>query len=257
VTQLTGGQLLIKTLLANQVDSVFAIPGVQLDWAFDALSEAKEHIQLYVPRHEQTTTYMADGYARVRGKPGVAMVVPGPGMLNAGAGLATAVSAHSPLLFLVGQIHSTALGAGHGLLHEIKDQTAVMQALTKYNQCVRSSADIPTAVNEAISTMLGAPSGPVGVEFPHDLLEQKVATSTKISAAQPQQLPPPDPKLVAQIGQVLNQAQFPVIYAGGGVIASGASQALRAVAKKLQIPVVMSDNGLGALSARDPGLFLV
>jgi|GEM_PF-4724880 len=72
-----------------------------------------------------------------------------------------------------------------------------------------------------------------------------------------QQLPPPDPKLVAQIGQVLNQAQFPVIYAGGGVIASGASQALRAVAKKLQIPVVMSDNGLGALSARDPGLFLV
>src|SRR3989304_4533390 len=98
------------------------IPGVQLDWAVDALRERSAELRVYVPRHEQTTTYMADGYYRASGKPGVALVVPGPGVRNAGAGLATAFAANSKVLLLAGQIHSSAIGSGFGLLHEIGDQ---------------------------------------------------------------------------------------------------------------------------------------
>src|SRR5688500_1667224 len=130
--KITGGQLLAGCLARHGVDALFMIPGIQLDWAVDALRQ-QDQIRLFVPRHEQTTTYMADGYYRIGGKPGVAMVVPGPGVLNAGAGLATAYAANSKVLFIAGQIHSTAIGSGFGLLHEIKDQTGMITGLTKWN----------------------------------------------------------------------------------------------------------------------------
>src|SRR5262245_23241867 len=124
--KITGGQLLASSLASHGVDALFLIPGIQLDWAVDALRQREDRIRLFVPRHEQSTTYMADGYCRVARKPGVAMVVPGPGVLNAAAGLATAYSANSKVFLIAGQIHSTAIGAGLGLLHEIKDQTATI-----------------------------------------------------------------------------------------------------------------------------------
>src|SRR5690625_2288864 len=129
----TGGQVYAQTLLDNGVKDIFLIPGVQLDWAVEALREHGTAFNLFVPRHEQSTTYMADGYYRVSGRPGIAMVVPGPGLLNATAGLATAYSCHSKVLLLTAKIHSQGAGKGFGLLHEIPDQTAILRSLCTHD----------------------------------------------------------------------------------------------------------------------------
>src|SRR5579884_3845595 len=106
---MTGGQALVASLIEQGVDTVFGLPGVQLDWLFDALWEKRDQIKVYYTRHEQATAYMADGYARTTGKVGTSIVVPGPGLLNAMAGLATAYSASSPVLCITGQIRSDAI----------------------------------------------------------------------------------------------------------------------------------------------------
>ena len=115
----TGGQALVEQLRREGVEILFGIPGVQLDWAVDALCDAAPGMRYIVPRHEQATSYMADGYARSTGKEGVCMMVPGPGVLNALAGLATAWACSSRMLFIAGQIPSPTIGKGYGMLHEI------------------------------------------------------------------------------------------------------------------------------------------
>src|SRR5581483_12001000 len=131
---MTGGEALVAQLVLEGVTYVFGIPGVQLDWATDALRRAQDKIRYYVPRHEQTTAYMADGYARTTGRVGVCMVVPGPGVLNAAAALATAYACNSRVLCVAGQIRSNGIGRGFGLLHEIADQSAVLAGLTKWSR---------------------------------------------------------------------------------------------------------------------------
>jgi len=110
--KLTGGQALARQLVLEGITDVFGIPGVQLDWAVDGLRQLGNQIRYVVTRHEQTTAYMADGYARSTGKIGTCMVVPGPGLLNAMAGLATAYACNSRVLAIVGNIHSSGLGKG-------------------------------------------------------------------------------------------------------------------------------------------------
>ncbi|MCS7051479.1 MAG: thiamine pyrophosphate-binding protein, partial [Thermomicrobium sp.] len=101
---LTGGQALVAQLQREGIEVVFGLPGVQLDWAFDALYDARDHIRVIHTRHEQATSYMADGYARSTGKIGMCLVVPGPGLLNAIAGLATAYACNARVLCVTGQI---------------------------------------------------------------------------------------------------------------------------------------------------------
>ena len=129
---LTGGQALVQSLKREGVTTVFGLPGIQLDWAFDALWDERETIQVTHTRHEQATSYMADGYARTTGQVGVCFVVPGPGLLNASAGLATAYACSSPVLCLTGQIQSELIGRGRGVLHELPDQLATAASLTKW-----------------------------------------------------------------------------------------------------------------------------
>lgn len=248
----TGGQALVSSLIANQVEDLFLIPGIQLDWAVDALRQRSDAVRLFIPRHEQTTTYMADGYYRATGKVGAAMVVPGPGALNAGAGLATAYASNSKVLFITGQIHSTGVGKGCGLLHEIKDQTGYVRGLTKWNHMVTSPADIVPSINEAFAQLQRGRPRPVGVEVPHDFLSSQVAAQQAPAAnASPEPVADQTP-LLDQAATLLNQARFPVLYVGGGVFPGNASGDLQKLAEKLGAPVVMSDNGRGAVSDRHP-----
>src|SRR5687768_13918214 len=122
MTAMTGGQALVRSLEREGVKTVFGLPGIQLDWAFDALHEARERVRVVHVRHEQAAGYMADGAARSTGEPGVFLVVPGPGVLNASAALATAYACSAPVLCLTGQISSELIGVGRGVLHEIDDQ---------------------------------------------------------------------------------------------------------------------------------------
>ena len=117
--RMTGGEAVVAALRAHGVTTLFGLPGVQLDGLFNALHGAQDWLRVINARHEQGVAYMALGYAAATGRPGVFAVVPGPGMLNAGAALATAYTLHAPVLALVGQIASNAIGAGFGELHEL------------------------------------------------------------------------------------------------------------------------------------------
>ena len=152
---------------------MFGIPGVQLDWAVDALRKSQNAIRYMVPRHEQATSYMADGFARTTGKPGVCMVVPGPGVLNAAAGLATAYACNARVLCIAGHIHSQGIGKGYGLLHEIKDQAAVLDQVTKWRGQAQTPQDVPGLVRRAYAEMSTGRPAPVALEIPHDILSAR------------------------------------------------------------------------------------
>ena len=168
--KVTGAQALVQQLVAEGVDTIFALPGVQIMAAFDALHEYQDDIRLVHVRHEQATTYMADGYAKVTGKVGVAMAVPGPGAINAGAGLGTAYASSSPVLLISGQIDSQSLGRREGQLHEVEDQLDVFRPLTKWVHRVTRVEEIPGAVHEAFRHLKTGRPRPVELEIPPDTL---------------------------------------------------------------------------------------
>jgi acetolactate synthase-1/2/3 large subunit len=246
--QLTGGQALVRSLVREGVDTVFGLPGVQLDWAFDALYEARDSVTTYHTRHEQATAYMADGYARTTGRVGVCMMVPGPGLLNAGAGLATAYACSSPVLCLTGQVDSRAIDRGYGMLHEVPRQLEVMGSFTKWSGRALSPARIPGLVREAFARLRGGRPRPVGLEVPPDVLQQ----AEEVTLLDPASAEPGagDPDLLCQAAALLREAARPVIYSGGGTLAAGGWDELRAVAELLEAPVVMTVDGRGALSDR-------
>lgn len=245
---LTGGQALVAQLLREGVEVVFGLPGVQLDWAFDALYEARDQIRVIHTRHEQATSYMADGYARSTGKLGVCLVVPGPGVLNAMAGLATAYACNSRVLCLTGQIPSDQIDKGRGLLHEIPHQLEALRSVTKWaTRALRPDA-VPSLVHEACVQLKSGRPRPVALEIPPDVL-QKTAEVELLPPARPE-LPEPDPELVEEAARLLGQAQHPLIFAGGGVLVAEAWDELRAVAELLEAPVVLTMDGKGALDDR-------
>lgn len=129
---MTGGQVLVTSLLNEGIDTIFGLPGVQLDGAFDALYANSDRIRVVHTRHEQATAYMADGYARSTGRIGTCLVVPGPGLLNAAAGLSTAYACNSPVLCITGQIQSDLIEFGRGMLHEIPNQLTMIRSVTKH-----------------------------------------------------------------------------------------------------------------------------
>src|SRR3990172_8752378 len=142
---MTGGEALVKSLYQAGVRVVFGLPGVQIYGAVAALRD-QPGIRFITTRHEQATSYMADGYARASGGFGVALVVPGPGLLNAAAGLSTAYSASSPVLMIAGQIPRASIGKNVGLLHEINDQLDAIAPVTKWRKRILEVAEIPGAV---------------------------------------------------------------------------------------------------------------
>ena len=132
-TPMTGGEALVRSLYNEGVRVVFGLPGVQLYGVMAAL-RAEPRIRFITTRHEQATSFMADGYARAGGGFGTALVVPGPGLLNAMSGLSTAYSASSPVLIISGQIPRASIGKDIGLLHEVNDQLDCIAPVTKWHE---------------------------------------------------------------------------------------------------------------------------
>lgn len=252
--KLTGGEALIQQLEREGVTQIFGIPGVQLDYAIDALRRSKR-INFKTTRNEQSTSYMADGYARTTGKPGVCMVVPGPGVLNALAGLSTAFACNSRVLCVAGHIHSGAIGKGHGLLHEIKNQSGVFDSVTKWHGCAMSIEEIPALIRRAFDEMNSGRPGPVAVEIPQDVLMSSGEVALIDPPANFDGRAKPDAEAIRAAADLLDKAEFPVIYAGGGVLAARASKALQRLAERTGVPVIISENARGALSDRHPLAF--
>ncbi len=247
----TGGQALVASLKANGVDTIFGLPGIQLDGFFGALWEERDSIRVIHPRHEQTTGYMADGYARVTGREGVATVVPGPGLLNTTAALATAYACNSPVLMVTGQIRSDLIGVGRGALHEIPNQIGMIRSVTKHAARPVTPEAIPGAVTEAFGQLRSGRPRPVELEIPPDTLFAK-ANLPAPTAAPPRKRFAGDPDLIERAAKLLGRSKTPVIVAGGGFQRSKASEELLQLAEMLQAPVIVSSNGKGAISDRLP-----
>lgn len=249
--RMTGGEALVESLLRQGVDTIFGLPGVQLDGAFDALYDARERDDVSVihPRHEQTTAYMADGYARTTGRMGTCMVVPGPGLLNATAALSTAYACNSPVLCVTGQIQSDLIGVGRGMLHEIPNQLDMIRSVTKHAERAIKPSEVPGLVDRAVRQMWSGRVRPVEIEIPPDTLFAE-STVELLAAAPDRDRPAGDPDKLEEAARLLGNAKRPLIFSGGGVLGSGAWGELQAFAEMLEAPVVMSPNGKGALSDR-------
>jgi len=247
MARMTGGQALVKSLRNHGVDTIFGLPGVQLDGLFNALHDEGNAIRVIHTRHEQGAAYMAFGYAQSSGRVGVYTVVPGPGLLNTTAALATAYACNTPVLAVAGQIPTTAIGRGFGMLHEIPDQLSLIRGLTKWAERIDHPAQAPATIDEAFRQLNTGRPRPVEVEMAPDILTQEAEVALRDAPAA-YEAPEPDPELIDEAAVLLGGARNPMIFVGAGVF--GAQAELRELAEMLQAPVVSNRSGRGALSDR-------
>jgi acetolactate synthase-1/2/3 large subunit len=247
--RMTGGEAVVEALKKEGVEYLFSVPGVQIMGVFDALYGEKD-LRLVVVRHEQAALYMADGYARVTGKPGVGLVVPGPGVQNALAAVGTAYACSSPVLLLAGQIESRDLGKDGGALHEVNDQLDMVRPVTKWCKRVMKVEEIPGAIREAMRQMKTGRPRPTEVEIPWDTMRS--SGEVEFSPGETLQPAVADPKSLGRAAELLVQARKPLIWAGGGAIVSDASAELKDLAEALGAPVAMTAQGKGAIPENHP-----
>lgn len=244
--ELTGGRAVIETLKRQGVEIVFGIPGTHNLPIYDALHGDAVGIKHVTTRHEQSAVFMADSYARVTGKPGVALLSTGPGAASALAAAQEAYGSSSPVLLIASQIESELIDQGRGALHEVRDQLGLFERVTAWSRRITRADEIAFSIREAFDYMKAQRPRPAYLEIPTDLLE----TSETIDLAPegPTCIGPPsgDEYDVDAACGLLWQAEAPLIYAGGGVIRSNACAHLRVLAEQLEAPVLTSVSGKGA-----------
>ncbi|MEV8522745.1 thiamine pyrophosphate-binding protein [Streptomyces sp. NPDC052000] len=247
----TGGDLVVETLAGLGATTVFGLPGQHALAVFDALRRADlAYVGL---RIENNAAFAADAYGRVTGEAAPLLLSTGPGALTALAALQEAAAASSPVLAISSQVPTAGLGGGrHGHLHELRDQQASFRDVVKSVHTARSQSQIPSAIAAAWESALTAPHGPVWVEIPQDVLAAETALPVVTALdAYPEDLLP-RPELTAVAAELLANAARPVIIAGGGVVRADASGKLRALAEKLDAPVVTTFGGKGAFPWEHP-----
>lgn len=244
-TSMTGGDAVVESLKRWDVDTVFGLPGVQLDQFFDALHRRGEGIRVIHTRHEQGAAYMALGAAASTGKPAVFAVVPGPGVLNAGAALSTAYACGARVLCVTSTVATAQIGRGNGALHEIPDQTGFLRGLTKWYGRAASAAEVPAVMDEAFRQLMSGRPRPVAVEVPPDVLAQRAVFAPQARPAVPAR-PQVDASAVERAAELLMAAKKPMIVVGSG--ARSAAPALTRLAEVLQAPVVSRTQGRGIVS---------
>jgi len=246
---MTGGEAVIEALKREGVEYLFSIPGVQIMGVYDALYGEK-NLRLVVVRHEQTALYMADGYARVTGKPGVGLVVPGPGVQNALAAVGTAYACSSPVLLLAGQIETKDLGKDGGALHEVNDQLDMVRPVTKWCKRVMRVEEIPGAIREAMRQMDTGRPRPTEVEIPWDTMRSNGEVEFSLPEISPAENP--DREDIRRAAELLAKAQKPLIWAGGGAIVSDCSSEMKDLAEALGAPVATTAQGKGVIPENHP-----
>jgi len=247
--KLSGGEALVKSLVREGVEVVFGLPGVQMYGIVAALRD-EPSIKFVVTRNEAATTYMADGYARTTGKPGVVMVVPGPGIYNAGGGLSTAFSRSSPIVLIAGQIPRSTIGKNFGGLHEVNDQKEITNPVTKWQKLVLRPSEVPENIHEAFRQAMSDRPSPVHFELPPETMVER----EEVQLLEPAQIIRrlPSSSLIEQAAKEIAAARKPVIYAGGGIARSDAETELVAFAESARIAVLTSAGGKGTMSEKHP-----
>jgi acetolactate synthase I/II/III large subunit len=245
----TGGDAVVDALTALGVDRVFAVASVHNLPILNALRRRGD-IGVVNVRHEQAAVHAADGCARATGRLGVAITSTGPGAANAMGGLFEAGFASSPVLMLTGQVESAFYGQGRGFLHEAENQIAMLRSLTRQTWSVRRAEDIAeTVITAGREALTGRPQ-PTAVEIPVDL--QYAATARPPVAAPAITRAQPDEARIRAAAELLEGARRPLVWAGGGVVHAGAADALLRLVTRLDVPVVTSTEGRGALPEDHP-----
>ncbi|POA56667.1 MULTISPECIES: 5-guanidino-2-oxopentanoate decarboxylase [Pseudomonas] len=243
----TCGEVLVKLLEGYGVEQVFGIPGVHTVELYRGL--ARSSIRHVTPRHEQGAGFMADGYARTSGKPGVCFIITGPGMTNITTAMGQAYADSIPMLVISSVQTRSQLGGGRGKLHELPNQSALVGGVAAFSHTLMCADELPVVLARAFALFQAGRPRPVHIEIPLDVLVQD---ADHLLASEPVQIARAGaaPAAVAQMGQLLATAKRPLILAGGGAIDAAAS--LTQLAQLLQAPVALTINAKGMLPSAHP-----
>jgi acetolactate synthase-1/2/3 large subunit len=246
----TGADALVRRLRDHGVRHVFGYPGGQLTPIYDALYR-EPSIRHFLARHEQAAGFMADGYARATGRPGVCLAVCGPGVFNAATPLATAFTDSVPVLLISGQIPTRGRGVRSGYYHE-NDQLTACATMTKWAARVEDVADVVPALDRAFAALTEGRPGPVLFEVPLDVLRAELPPGAWPAPPAPASPQAPHPSDVAEMARLLQRRPRPLLLAGGGAVSAGAGPALMRVADRLGAPVFHTAMGKSAVPADHP-----
>lgn len=251
--KISGAGILIESLKKEGVDTVFGIPGGVVLQIFDVLYNEKE-LRFILTRHEQGAVHAAEGYARAKGKPGVALVTSGPGATNAVTGIANAHMDSIPLVVITGQVATRMIGND---AFQEADIVGITRPCTKYNFLVKSVDDLANTIKEAFYIASTGRPGPVLIDLPRDISGAKTdfVYPERVSLRSYNPTYFGNKWQIKQAAQAIMRAKRPVIYAGGGVVLSKASAELKELAESTKIPVTLTLMGLGGFPGTHP-LFL-
>ena len=248
---INGGGALIRALADENIDLIFGYPGGAALHIYDAIYQQNE-VQHILVRHEQAAVHAADGFARATGKTGVALVTSGPGATNAITGIATAYMDSIPLVVISGQVASHLIGTD---AFQETDMIGISRPIVKHSFLVQSAEEIPSIVKKAFHIASSGRPGPVVIDVPKDMTDPKVTFEYKypkdLYLRSYPILGEADSTQVFEAVKILKKAKKPVIYAGGGVIQSNASEELVNLSKMVGAPVTNTLMGLGAFPATD------
>ena len=247
---MTGAEVLCAVLLEEGVETMFGYPGGVVLGIFDVLYDSP--IKFVLPRHEQGAMHMADGYARATGKVGCVLVTSGPGATNTITGLATAFMDSIPIVVLTGQVRTPLIGND---AFQEADTTGITRPVTKHNYIVKDGMDLARIVHEAFHIARTGRPGPVVIDLPADVMNSPAPLGNG-----PADMNLPGYRVrtaghtrqIKRAAEALNAAQRPVVYAGGGVILANASEELRALVNKANVPITTTLLGLGCFDENDP-----
>ena len=247
----SGGEALIRALSDEKIDIIFGYPGGAALHIYDAIYQ-QDKVQHILVRHEQAAVHAADGFARATGKTGVALVTSGPGATNAITGIATAYMDSIPLVVISGQVASHLIGTD---AFQETDMIGISRPIVKHSFLVQSAEEIPAIVKKAFHIASSGRPGPVVIDVPKDMTDPKIEFEYKFPKDLYLRSYPilgeADQTEVSEAVKMLKTAKKPVIYSGGGVIQSDASQELVNLSKMIGAPVTNTLMGLGAFPATD------
>ncbi len=250
--QITGAEILIRAMQDHDVDTIFGYPGGAVLPVYDALFK-QNAVRHFLVRHEQAATHAAEGYARSTGKPGVVLVTSGPGATNAVTGIMDAYMDSIPLVVITGQVPSHLIGSD---AFQEADTTGITRACSKHNYLVRSIDELGRIIHEAFHVATTGRPGPVVVDIPKNIMNQKGTYVSKDTYSRPSYQPKREPEM-AQLEKavaLMASAKKPVFYVGGGVINAGeeACATLTALVRETGFPCTTTLMGLGAYPGSDP-----
>ena len=250
MARLKGAQAVVESLRAQGVDTVFGIISTHMMEVYDALYDHRDDIRFISTRHEHAAAFMADGYARVTGRPGVCFTSTGPGAANSLGGIGEAYFSSSPVLTITSTAEEHLYGRGLGAIHEVNDQVGMMATLTQWAHHVRHPEEIPDRIYDAFERFQTRRPQPIEIEVPVDVQGQ--VAEMEIPQLRQFTLPQGDPALVAQAAGTLLSGKRVAVWAGNGVHRSGATPELVQLAETLGIPVFTTAAGKGAIPDDHP-----